>query len=136
VAYRLRGKELAFIRSQRGARVASVGRGGVPHNVPVCPVALSGRIYFASAKQARKIQNIRRHPRVAVTFDEYRENWARLAGVMVVGSCTVIEQGATFRRVRQALYRKYTSYARLAPITEGESVIVAVTPRHSFSWGL
>lgn len=127
---------MAFIRSQRVARVATVGRGGNPHNVPVCTVAASGRIYFASEKRARKVRNIRSNPRVALAFDHYTENWKQLAGAMILGTCTIIDQGAAFRRVRQSLYRKYKSYARLAPIEEGEAVIVCVTPTASFSWGL
>jgi nitroimidazol reductase NimA-like FMN-containing flavoprotein (pyridoxamine 5'-phosphate oxidase superfamily) len=135
MAHRLSGKILAFIRSQRVARVATIGD-GVPHNVPVCTVATGGRIYFASDKTARKVRNIRRNPRAALAFDRYAENWQRLAGVMVAGTCSIIDQGAAFRRVRQALYRKYKSYARVAPIEEGDSVIVCVTPTGSFSWGL
>jgi N-acetyl-gamma-glutamylphosphate reductase len=73
---------------------------------------------------------------VALVFDRYSENWKRLAGAMIEGTCTIIDQGAAFRRARQALYRKYKSYARLAPIEEGEAVIVCVTPTRSFSWGL
>jgi nitroimidazol reductase NimA-like FMN-containing flavoprotein (pyridoxamine 5'-phosphate oxidase superfamily) len=134
--HRLSGKVLAFIRSQRVARVATVGRDGTPHNVPVCVVFVSGRLYFASEKQARKVRNIRAHRTVALSFDEYSENWKGLAGVMVVGKATVVDHGAAFRRVRQALYRKYKQYARMAPIEEGEAVIVGVTPTATFSWGL
>lgn len=136
MAHRLSGKVLAFIRSQRVARLATVGRDGTPHNVPVCTVAASGRIYFATEKDARKVRNLRKNPHVALVFDRYSENWQRLAGAMIVGTSVVIDQGAAFRRARQALYRKFKSYARVAPIQEGDSVIVCVTPTGSFSWGL
>lgn len=136
MAHRLRGKILAFIRSQRVARLATVGADGTPHNVPVCVVVLTGKIYFASDRDARKVRNIRRNPRVSVVFDQYTENWTRLAGAMITGTAAVTTQGAVFRRARQALYRKYRQYARVAPIAEGESVIICVTPTASFSWGL
>lgn len=136
MAHRLNGKVLAFVRSQRVARVATVGRDGVPHNVPICAVALGGRLYFASEAKARKVRNVRRNPAVALAFDHYTENWKQLAGVMIVGQAAIIDQGAPFRRARQALYRKYRSYARVAPIEEGDSVIVCITPIDSFSWGL
>ncbi len=136
MAHRLSGKVLAFIRSQRVARVATVGRDGTPHNVPVCTVAASGRIYFATEKDARKVRDLRTNPHVALVFDHYSENWQRLAGAMIVGTAAIMDQGAAFRRARQALYRKFKSYARVAPIEEGESVIVCVTPTGSFSWGL
>lgn len=136
MAQRLSGKVLAFIRSQRVARLATVGRDGTPHNIPVCTVAAGGRLYFASEKDARKVRNIACNPRVALAFDRYSENWKRLAGTMIVGTASVIDQGAAFRRARQALYRKYKPYARVEPIEEGESVIVCVIPTSSFSWGL
>ncbi len=136
MAHRLRGKILAFIRSQRIARVATVGANGIPHNVPICHVVLSSKIYFASDGTARKVRNIERNPRVALTFDHYAENWKHLAGAMIVGTGVISTQGVTFRRARQALYRKYRQYARVAPILEGESVIVCVTPTTSYSWGL
>lgn len=136
MVHRLSGKVLAFIRSQPVARVATVGRDGAPNNVPVCPVALNGRLYFASAATARKVRDIRRHPRVALAFDVYTDNWGRRAGVMIRGLASIIDQGASFRRVQLALYRKYKAYRQKAPITEGETVIVCVTPTSSRSWGL
>lgn len=136
MAHRLSGKVLAFIRSQRVARLATVGPQGTPHNVPVCPAASRGRLYFASAKKARKVRNIRSNARVALAFDHYSENWGQLAGAMIEGTASIIDQGAAFQRARRTLYRRYRSYARVAPIEPGESVIVSVTPTASFSWGL
>jgi nitroimidazol reductase NimA-like FMN-containing flavoprotein (pyridoxamine 5'-phosphate oxidase superfamily) len=136
MAHRLSGKVLAFVRSQRVARAATVGGDGLPHNVPICPVAAGGYLYFASEAKARKVRNLRQNPYIALTFDHYTENWKQLAGVMIRGTASIIDQGAAFRRARQTLYRKYRSYARVAPIEEGESVIVCVTPTDSFSWGL
>jgi nitroimidazol reductase NimA-like FMN-containing flavoprotein (pyridoxamine 5'-phosphate oxidase superfamily) len=136
MAHKLSGKVLAFVRVQRVARVATVSSDGSPHNVPVCTVAANGRIYFASEKNSRKVRHLRTNPRVALAFDHYTENWKRLAGTMIVGTSVIIDQGAAFRRARQALYHKYKRYQRVAPINEGESVIVCVTPTRSFSWGL
>ena len=133
---KLRGKELAFIRAQRVGRVATVGPDGEPHNVPVCVVAVGGNLCFASEATARKVKNLRARPRAALVFDVYDEDWRKLAGVMVVGKASIIEKGATFHRVRLALYRKYRQYKKFEPIEEGESVIVSVTPETTFSWGL
>lgn len=136
MAHRLRGKVLAFVRSQPVARVATVNRKGVPNNVPVCPVAVAGRLYFASAAGARKVRDILQNPRVALAFDVYSDNRARRAGVMIRGIATVIDRGPVFNRVRLALYRKYRTLREQAPIVEGQTVIVCVTPTSSRSWGL
>ena len=136
MSYRLSGKVLAFVRTQRVARLATVGPGRSLHNVPVCTVNVSGYIYFASEANARKVRNLRRHSQVTLVFDRYSEQWPQLGGAMVTGSATVIERGAVFTRARLSLYRKYRQYRRIAPIAEGESVIVRVTPTGCFSWGL
>ena len=136
VPYRLKGKVLAFVRTQRVARLATVGPGRTLHNVPICTVNQSGHIYFASAKGARKVRNIRKHGGVTVVFDHYSERWGQLTGAMITGVASVIERGPVFTRVRLSLYRKYRQYHRAAPITEGESVIVRVSPTGCFSWGL
>lgn len=135
-AYELRGKELAFIRAQRVARLATVGEGAQPHNVPVCTVAIGGKIYFASETHTRKVKNIRACPWVALVFDEYDEDWTKLRGLTVVGKAAILEKGPAFHRARLALYRKYRQYRKLEPIKEGESVIVAVAPERTFAWGL
>lgn len=127
---------LAFVRTQRVARLATVGPQRTPHNVAVCTVNVGGHIYFASAAGARKVRNLRRAPRVALAFDHYSEDWRKLAGACVTGNATVIERGAEFLRARQSLYRKYRQYQRIAPIEVGDSVIVRVTPTSCFSWGL
>lgn len=136
MAYRMSGKVLAFVRTQRVARLATVGAKRVPHNVPVCTVNVAGHIYFASAAGARKVRNLRRNPAVTLAFDHYSERWSQLAGAMITGTASVIERGPLFARARLSLYRKYRQYARTAPIKEGESVIVRVSPTGCFSWGL
>jgi len=136
MTHKLSGKVLAFVRTQRVARVATVSGRGAPHNVPVCTVVTAGRIYFATEKDSRKARNLRANPRLALAFDEYSDNWKRLSGAMIAGTGVIIEHGAAFNRARQALYRKYKPYSRVSPIHEGESVIICVTPTSSFSWGL
>lgn len=136
MAYRLSGKVLAFVRTQRVARLATIGPRQTPHNIAVCTVNVAGYIYFASAANARKVRNLRRCPNVALAFDAYTERWSHLAGAMIAGSATVIARGPVFKRIRQSLYRKYRQFPRVAPIVEDESVIVRITPTACFSWGL
>jgi nitroimidazol reductase NimA-like FMN-containing flavoprotein (pyridoxamine 5'-phosphate oxidase superfamily) len=133
---RLKKSERAFIEYQRVCRVATVSKDGVPHNVPVCPILDGDRIYFASEAGAVKVQNIRRTGRVALTFDEYTEAWSDLKGTLVWGSARIIEAGPVFRRVRKLLYRRFPQYERFAALEEHESVLVEVTPKRTFSWGL
>ena len=63
-------KELQeFIKSQGVARLATLSSDGGPHNVPVCPVWVDGKVYVASEKGARKVKNIQANPAATITFD-------------------------------------------------------------------
>ena len=133
---RLKKVEREFIAFQRVCRVATVGRNGRPHNVPVCPILDGDRIYFASAADGIKVRNVRATGQVALAFDEYTEVWSGLKGVLIWGTGRVIEAGPTFRRIRKLLYQRYPQYEGYAALEERESVIVEVAPARTFSWGL
>jgi PPOX class probable F420-dependent enzyme len=129
-------KRLAqLVTRERICRVATAGRAGVPHVVPVCHVLLDGKLYFASDTDARKVANLRANPNVAVTVDLYAEDWSNLKGVMIQGGATFIEHGPRYRKIRRLLYEKYPQYPDEAALEEDEALIVEVTPRHVFAWG-
>jgi len=132
---RLKKAEARFIEWERVCRVATAGASGWPHGVPVCHVLWSGKIYFGSGNDAKKVLNLRANPRVAVTVDLYSDAWESLKGVMVQGSAKLIEKGPRFRKIRQLLYTKYPQYPREAALDEKDSLIVEVTPTRIFSWG-
>src|SRR2546422_4139847 len=125
-----------LIERERVCRVATAGRLGMPHLVPVCQVVAGGKIYFASGNDGRKALNLAENPQVAVTVDLYSEDWAHLKGVMVQGRARLIPRGATFRRIRALLYKKYPQYPREAQLDASDSVVVEVTPTRVFTWGL
>ena len=55
---------------------------------------------------------------------------------MVQGRARLIPRGATFRRIRALLYKKYPQYPREAQLDASDSVVVEVTPTRVFTWGL
>jgi PPOX class probable F420-dependent enzyme len=133
---RLKRSVARLVMWERVCRVATVGKRGVPHLVPVCHVVADGKIYFASGDDGRKVLNIRENPKVAVTVDLYSDDWAHLKGVLIQGTTQLIERGPRFRRIRRLLYDKYPQYPDEAALEESDSVIVEVTPDHVLTWGL
>ncbi|MFQ5893738.1 MAG: pyridoxamine 5'-phosphate oxidase family protein [Nitrospinota bacterium] len=130
-------KSLAdLIQWARVCRVATADARGMPHVVPVCHVLVDGKIYFASGSDAKKALNLKVNPRVAVVFDLYSDAWQHLKGVMIHGAPRMIEKGPRFRKIRALLYAKYPQYPHEAALEESDSVIVEITPTHTFSWGL
>jgi hypothetical protein len=55
---------------------------------------------------------------------------------MVQGTATILERGRRFTRARARLYEKYPQYRKDAALTTSDSVVIEVTPRHVFAWGL
>jgi PPOX class probable F420-dependent enzyme len=130
-------KSLAeLIQWERVCRVATAGRRGMPHLVPVCHVVHGGKIYFGTGNDGRKVENLKENPRVALSVDLYSEAWDHLKGVLVQGRARLIERGPRFKKVRALLYKKYPQYPREAALDPSDSVVVEVTPTRVFSWGL
>jgi PPOX class probable F420-dependent enzyme len=115
-----------FIEGQRVAALATVHADGTPHVVPISTVLDVDRLIFATERETQKVHNLMGDPHVALAFDEYSEDWGALRQVVVFGRAMVIESGPEFERGRGLLYEKYEQYAALAPIEQGESVIVEI----------
>jgi len=131
------GKKAAkLVSAERVCRVATAGREGRTHLVPVVHVLVGDKLYFGSGDDARKVKNLRENPNVTVTVDLYSEDWAQLRGVMVQGTARLIERGPRFKQARGRLYAKYPQYSKEAALAPSDSVIIEVTPTHVFSWGL
>ena len=133
---RLTSREARFVARERVIRVATAGRDGRPHVVPVCHVLERGSLYFGSDKNGLKVRNIARTRRAAFVADRYSESWSRLRGVSGAGRAEVFPRGPVFELGRRLLYRKYRQYERQAALDPSDSVIVRVTPTHVMSWGV
>jgi PPOX class probable F420-dependent enzyme len=125
-----------LIDRERVCRVATTGADGQPHLVPVCHVVAGDKIYFGSGDDGRKVRNLRENAHIALTVDLYSDDWSHLKGVMVQGTATIIERGPRFTRARARLYEKYPQYRADAALTTSDSVVIEVTPRSVFAWGL
>ena len=133
---RLTKKVAKLIGAERVCRVATTGRDGLPHVVPVCPAVAGEKIYFGSGKDAGKVTNLRENARIALTVDIYSEDWSRLMGVMVQGTARLVARGREFQRARARLYEKYPQYSKEAALAASDSVIVEITPTKVVTWGL
>jgi nitroimidazol reductase NimA-like FMN-containing flavoprotein (pyridoxamine 5'-phosphate oxidase superfamily) len=132
---RLKKSLAKIVARERVCRIATVGKQRAPQVVPVCHVLVDGKVYFATDRKAKKVQNLRASPHATVTVDTYSEDWSSLKGVMLRGTTALIEGGPRFRKIRKALYEKYPQYPEEAAIGERDSIIVEVTPTHASSWG-
>ncbi len=123
-----------LLREERVARLATHSDQGRIHLVPVC-YAYDGRdIFIGTSMDSKKVRNVKRNSSVAFVVDFYVEDWSKLKGVMIQGKAEVVEGGRVFEEAKKLLYEKYPQYEASAPIEEGESVIIKITPEKIVSW--
>lgn len=102
------------------ARLATVGRDGRPHIVPVTFAADGDVIYSAvdakpkSSTRLRRLANIAAQPRVALLADHYEDEWDRLWWARADGTATVLAGAAGMAEPLELLARRYPQY-RLTP---------------------
>jgi nitroimidazol reductase NimA-like FMN-containing flavoprotein (pyridoxamine 5'-phosphate oxidase superfamily) len=133
---RLRKASAKLLTRERVCRVATAGKDGMPHVVPVCHVLADGKIYFGTGGDSLKTRHLTANPHLAVLVDLYSEEWSLLRGVMVQGTVRLLRRGREFRKIRALLYKKYPQYPDEGALEESDDIIVEMTPAHVASWGL
>ena len=103
------------------ARLATVGRAGGPHIVPVTFALDGDRIYSAvdfkpkTTAHLRRLDNIRADPQVAVLADHYTADWDRLWWVRADGQAAVLDQPADMAGPLRLLAERYPQYREQPP---------------------
>ena len=130
-----------FIERARIARLATIDSEFKPHLVPVVFV-FDGSHFFIPVDEKRKIakpeklkriRNIQDNPNVALLFDEYSEDWTKLAFVMVQGKAFIANKIEGNIQVRQAYKKLMTKYIQYQKVGIGEMCII-ITPKKVALW--
>jgi PPOX class probable F420-dependent enzyme len=134
--------EIAFIQSQRVARLATSDADGHPHVVPVCFAFDGSRFYIAldekpkrvELRQLRRVRNIEARHEAMLLFDHYDDDWSRLAFVQVYGGAGLLMPGAPGHADALDLLReRYVQYRSMK--LEAYPLIV-IAPQRVVAWGL
>ena len=116
----------------RVARLATVGASGRPHLVPIV-FALDGDVVYSAVDAKpkrttalRRLENVRRNPRVALLADHYDDaDWDALWWVRADGGARVLDaQEPEARRALELLAGRYAQYRAAPP--RGPVLAVAV----------
>lgn len=132
-------EQLALLRQQRVARLATVDEAGRPHALPVCFAELDGLLYSpidekpkrGDPRSLRRIRNILAHPDVCLVVDHYEEDWARLAWLQVRGTAILADDPAERARALTALRARYPQYRAMD--LEARPLI-RITPERVVGW--
>jgi len=83
------------------AHLATLRPDGTPHVVPCCFVLDRDTIYSAidtkskSTLKLQRLENLRRHPAVAVLIDHYDDDWAELWWVRAAAALSTTERNTS-----------------------------------------
>jgi PPOX class probable F420-dependent enzyme len=109
------------VAEARVGRLATIDSDGRAAMVPFGFV-LDGQTLFSSVDQKpksttrlRRLDNIRRDPRVTVLVDHYEDDWSRLWWVRLRGRGRVIDRGPERDRAVGLLVEKYPQYRDSPP---------------------
>ena len=127
------GEVNAYLDSgPRWGRLATVGRDGYPHVVPLGYFRHDHAFYVNMRGQ--RLVNARRNPRVCLTVDE-GEATGELKGVVIEGDAEVIEDQAQVLELQRAnARRRGTPEDKLPTENRGGRPLLRITPRKVASW--
>jgi len=120
------------VAAARVARLATVGRDGRPHVVPIC-FALDGETLYTAVdekpkrtRRLKRLENIEANPRVEVLIDHYEDDWSKLWWVRLRGTARIVEDP----RAVDLLVAKYPQYAERRP----EGPVIAIDVEERSEW--
>ena len=111
----------AFLDEQRTLILATVGRDGWPHLMPLWFVVRDGEPWAWTYARSQKVRNLERDPR-ATWQVEAGESYEQLRGVMVKARVELARDLETVTAFGEELFRRYTG---LDPLPEPVLAMIA-----------
>ncbi len=96
----------AFLDDGRVVTVATVGRDGWPHLMPLWYAVRDGEIWAWTYGKSQKVRNLERESRCTLQV-EAGDGYNELRGVMIKAACAIHRDGDVVAGVGTALARRY-----------------------------
>ncbi|HEV2098358.1 MAG TPA: pyridoxamine 5'-phosphate oxidase family protein [Stellaceae bacterium] len=126
-------EQAAFLRDNPKCALATIDQNGFPHVVAMGFYVDDGAFYMTSYAKAQKVLNIRRNPKVGLMV-ETGGNYAELRGVMVRGTCEIIEDVDIVRQVMNHRRGTPQSGRQGSLDSAPKRVVLKITPDKTASW--
>lgn len=129
-----------FSADHRIAHLATADRTGAPHVIPICYAVVGDAFYVVidekpkrSRTGLKRLRNIRDNAHVALVIDEYHDDWAHLAYLLVEGLAVVVQDEREFATALHALRERYPQY-RSMPLAFATHPMIRITPQREHLW--
>ena len=131
-----------FLEAHRVGHLATAGADGAPHVVPVCYALDDEALYFVAdekpkrrpARELLRLRNLDANPRAAVVVDDWDEDWARLAWVLVRGRTRVVSDPAAHAAAVGLLRARYPQYRAMVLDDPARNPVVRIDPTRVVVW--
>ncbi|MDA0169281.1 TIGR03618 family F420-dependent PPOX class oxidoreductase [Solirubrobacter taibaiensis] len=100
------GEVLDFLESERVVTVATIGRDGWPHLMPLWFVVRDGECWGWTYGKSQKVRNLERDPRCTLQV-EAGESYGELRGVMIKARAEIVHDASTVAEIGNALSARY-----------------------------
>ncbi len=126
-------EQAEFLRENSKCALATIDKDGFPHVVAMGFYVEDGAFYMTSYAKAQKVLNIRRNPRVGLMV-ETGDTYGTLRGVMVRGTCEIIEDVEAVRQVMNHRREARESGRQGAVDRAPKRVVLKIVPHKVATW--
>lgn len=112
---------LAFLESERVLTVATLGRDGWPHLMPLWFVVRDGECWGWTYGKSQKVRNLERDPRCTLQV-EAGSSYDQLRGVMIKASAEIVREPDEVVAIGNALSARYGDGAPVDSRVAGKRV--------------
>ena len=131
-----------FLEAHRVGHLATAGRDGAPHVIPVCYALDDEALYFIAdekpkrraPRELQRLKNLRENARAALVVDDYDEDWSRLAWVLVRGTASVLSEPAAHAAALRLLRARYAQYEAMRLDDSMRHPVVRIDPVRVTMW--
>ncbi len=128
-------RELLDLRTV--ALLATAEPDGVPYVVPMWHAAGEGCVLLATGSRSRKVRNLERDPRAALTVHDSRPGY-EVRGVWMAGTVELV-RGAAARRLVEAVHRRFLLEAAeelpdARAFLDSDDVALRFVPERATTW--
>jgi PPOX class probable F420-dependent enzyme len=132
-------EQAAFLSEQRVVTVATNGRHGWPHLMPLWYVVRDGTLWAWTYAKSQKVRNLERDPRCTLQIEDGDE-YSELRGVMIEAEAAIHRDLDTVAGVGAAVAESYGGAQLTPPAREAlaaqaaKRVALEFVPRRTATW--
>jgi len=125
-----------FLRKQKILHLATVGKGGTPHIIPVWYLYSGKKIYIGTNTKTEKAKNVKSHKKVSFCVD-VGINAPNIFGVMGKGNAILITDKTMVSRLAERIllrYFKTLNKKSAKEILDDTNCIIEIVPKEYSVW--